>query len=60
MPGWLQVFVNVNPVTLLADAARGLMVGGPAAGPVLGSLLWAAVILAVFAPLSLRALKRRV
>ncbi|MGH3838247.1 MAG: ABC transporter permease, partial [Pseudonocardiaceae bacterium] len=29
MPGWLQVFVNVSPVTLLADATRGLMVGGP-------------------------------
>ncbi len=60
MPGWLQVFVSVNPVTLLSDATRGLMVGGPVVGPVLGSLLWAAVILAVFAPLSLRALKRRV
>jgi oleandomycin transport system permease protein len=60
MPGWLQVFVNINPVTLLSDASRGLMVGGPVAWPVLGSLLWAAVILAVFAPLSLWALKRRV
>jgi oleandomycin transport system permease protein len=60
MPGWLQGFVSVNPVTLLADACRGLMVGGPVAGPVFGSLLWAAVIVAVFAPLSLRALKCRV
>ncbi|MGH3983635.1 MAG: hypothetical protein ACRDST_13375 [Pseudonocardiaceae bacterium] len=47
-------------MTLLSDTSRGLMVGGPVAGPVLVSLLWAAVILAVFAPLSLRALKRRV
>ena len=60
MPDWLQAFVTVSPVTLLADASRGLMVGGPVAEPVLGSLLWAAVILAVFAPLSLWALKRRV
>jgi oleandomycin transport system permease protein len=60
MPGWLQAFVSVNPVTLVADACRGLMVGGPVAGPVLGSLLWAAVIVGIFAPLSLRALKRRV
>jgi oleandomycin transport system permease protein len=59
MPGWLQAFVNINPVTLLADASRGLMVGGPVAGPVLGSLLWVGVITAVFAPLSLWALKRR-
>ncbi|MGH3935399.1 MAG: ABC transporter permease [Pseudonocardiaceae bacterium] len=60
MPGWLQSFVSVNPVTLLSDACRGLMLGGAVAGPVLGSLLWAAVIVAIFAPLSLRALKRRV
>jgi oleandomycin transport system permease protein len=60
MPGWLQSFVSINPVTLLSDACRGLMVGGPVAEPVLGSLLWAAVIVAIFAPLSLRALKRRV
>jgi ABC-2 type transport system permease protein len=30
MPGWLQAFVAVNPVTHLADASRGLMHGQPA------------------------------
>ncbi len=60
MPGWLQVVVDANPVTLLADAARGLMVGGPVQGPVIGSLLWSVAIFAVFAPLALWALKRRV
>jgi oleandomycin transport system permease protein len=60
MPGWLQAFVDVNPVTILADATRGLMVDGPVAGPVTGSLLWAAVIIVVFAPLSVWAFKRRV
>jgi oleandomycin transport system permease protein len=60
MPGWLQAFVDVNPVTILADATRGLMRGGSVAEPVLGSLLWAAVIVAVFAPLSVWAFKRRV
>ncbi|MCW6009490.1 ABC transporter permease [Micromonospora sp. CPCC 205371] len=60
MPGWLQAWVKVNPVTHLADAARGLMVGGPAAESVVWSLVWAAAIVAVFAPLSLYALKRRV
>jgi oleandomycin transport system permease protein len=69
MPGWLQAFVNVNPVTHLADAARGLMVGdltlgtdwhvASAAGPVGWSLIWAAIIVAVFAPLSVWAFKRR-
>lgn len=59
MPGWLQVFVDVNPVTVLADAVRGLLVGGPTAGPVVWSLVWVAVITAIFAPLSLRAFRRR-
>jgi ABC-type multidrug transport system permease subunit len=59
MPDWLQVVVEANPITILADATRGLMVGGPVAGPVVGSLVWAAAIVAVFAPLSMRALKRR-
>jgi ABC transporter DrrB family efflux protein len=60
MPGWLQAFVNVNPVSILADATRGLILGGPVATPVIQSLLWAAGIAAVFAPLSVRAFKRRV
>jgi oleandomycin transport system permease protein len=60
MPFWLQAFVDVNPVTILADATRGLMLGGRVAGPVAGSLLWAAVFVAIFAPLSVWAFKRRV
>jgi len=60
MPGWLQPVVEANPVTILADAARGLMVGGPVAEPVLWSLVWAVGIVAVFVPLSLRTFKRRV
>jgi oleandomycin transport system permease protein len=60
MPGWLQGFVDVNPVTILADAVRGLLVGGPVAAPVTGALLWAAGILAVFAPLAVRAFRKRV
>jgi len=60
MPGWLQSWVKVNPVTSLADAIRGLLVSGPVAGPVVKSLLWAALIAAVFAPLAVRAFRRRV
>lgn len=59
MPGWLQAWVSVNPVTILADAVRGLLNGGPVAVPVTRSLLWAAALLVVFAPLSIRAFKRR-
>jgi oleandomycin transport system permease protein len=61
MPGWLQAFVDVNPVSHLADATRNLIHGeGPVATPVLWSLAWAVAIVVVVAPLSLRALKRRV
>lgn len=60
LPGWLQAFVNVNPVSILANASRGLLTGGPVAGPVVQSLLWAAAIAAIFAPLSVLALKRKV
>jgi oleandomycin transport system permease protein len=60
MPGWLQTWVNVNPVTILADAIRGLLVGGPVGAPVSGALLWALGIGAVFAPLAVRAFRRRV
>jgi oleandomycin transport system permease protein len=60
MPDWLQAFVDVNPVSLLADACRGLMLGGAVATPVAQSLLWAAAIVAVFAPLSVWTFKRKV
>jgi len=60
MPGWLQAWVAVNPVTILSDAVRGLLIGGPVAEPVTGSLLWAVGIAVVFAPLALRALRHRV
>ena len=60
MPGWLQAWVKVNPVTVLADAVRGLLSGGEAGTAVTQSLLWAAILLAVFAPLSVWAFRRRV
>jgi ABC transporter DrrB family efflux protein len=60
MPGALQAWVKVNPVTILADAVRGLLVSGPVARPVLESLLYALAFTAVFAPLAVRAFKRRV
>jgi len=60
MPGWLQAFVKANPVTSVIDAARGLMLGGPVARPVLQSVIWMAVITAVFAPLAIARYRRRV
>jgi oleandomycin transport system permease protein len=59
LPGWLQGWVKVNPVTHLVDAARGLMLGGDVTSPVIQSLLWAVGITVVFAPLAVRAYRRR-
>ncbi|MFC4334458.1 ABC transporter permease [Salininema proteolyticum] len=59
MPGWLQAWAKVNPITHLADALRGLLSGGPVASPVLWTVVWAAVIFAVFAPLAMRAYRRK-
>jgi ABC-2 type transport system permease protein len=59
MPGWVQAFVNVNPVSHLASAARGLMHGGVVAGDVGWVLLWSAAIVAVFAPLTMRLYRTR-
>jgi oleandomycin transport system permease protein len=53
MPGWLQNFTDYNPLSALADAARGLMVGGPAAHDVWLTLAWSAAITAVMAPIAI-------
>ncbi|MGV9309246.1 ABC transporter permease [Nonomuraea sp. NPDC004354] len=60
LPGWLVWWMNVNPVSHLASALRGLMVGGTQAADVWFTLGWAAAIAAVFVPLALRAYARRV
>jgi ABC transporter DrrB family efflux protein len=60
MPGWLQAWSKANPVSLISDAVRGLMVSGPVALPVLESLAYAAGFTIVFAPLAVRAFRRRV
>ena len=59
MPGAVRAFADVNPVTLVVDAARALMIGdGGALGPALGTLAWLAGLLLVFVPLSVRAFRK--
>jgi ABC-2 type transport system permease protein/oleandomycin transport system permease protein len=67
MPGWLQAFAVHQPVTVVANALRGLMLGHNALPPgqtVTGQALlavgWTATILAVFAPLAVRVYRRSV
>ncbi|MFG1907359.1 ABC transporter permease [Kribbella sp. NPDC048928] len=59
LPGFLQAFVNVNPVKYLVDTMRGLMLGGPIQKPLLITLAWMVGLIAVFAPLAIRAYRRR-
>jgi oleandomycin transport system permease protein len=59
LPGWLQAFVKVNPISQVVGSVRGLMTGGPVAGHVGWTLLWMAGLLVVFAPLAVRAYRRR-
>ncbi len=54
MPGWLQAFANVQPITRAANTVRALTQGGPIATNLLWTILWSIAILAVFAPLAVR------
>jgi ABC transporter DrrB family efflux protein len=59
MPSVVQAFAEVNPVTLVVDAARALMIGhGSALNPALGTLAWLVGLLLVFVPLSVRMFRR--
>jgi oleandomycin transport system permease protein len=60
MPGWLQSWADISPVSFMADVLRGLMNGGPVGAPLAGSLIWMAGAVAVFFPLATWAYRRRV
>ncbi|WP_344881104.1 ABC transporter permease [Allokutzneria multivorans] len=52
MPDWLRPVIELNPITLVCDACRNLMLGVDATGTVIGALLWIGALIAVFAPAS--------
>ncbi len=54
MPGWVQAFVDVNPITHLTTASRSLMHGNLDGAAVMWVLLWSVALVAVFAPLTMR------
>ncbi|KGM13332.1 ABC transporter permease [Cellulomonas bogoriensis] len=59
MPGWLRAWVEVNPVSHLVTAVRGLMGGTATFGDVAWVLIAAAVITAVAAPITMRLYRTR-
>jgi oleandomycin transport system permease protein len=60
MPGWLRAFVDVNPLSHLVGAMRGLFLGTPLGNDVYWTLGWCTVFVAVFMPLALVAYRRKV
>jgi ABC-2 type transport system permease protein len=58
LPSALEAFVDVNPISILATASRGLMAGDAAAGDIAVVLGTAALLTAIFAPLTTRLYRR--
>ena len=59
MPGWLQAFAQVNPLSALANASRALIDGGPALHPALQVLAWSVGLTVVFAPLAVAKFRKK-
>jgi ABC-2 type transport system permease protein len=60
LPGWLAAFVKVNPVSHLVSAMRDLANQGVVTSEVGWTLLTGLVVIAVFAPLSVRSYRRHI
>jgi ABC-2 type transport system permease protein len=54
LPSGLKAFVDINPISHLADASRGLMAGSADGGDIAFVLITAAVLTAIFMPLTTR------
>jgi ABC-2 type transport system permease protein len=58
LPGWLETFVNINPVSHLVSATRDLANDAAVTGQVGWTLLAGVVVIAIFAPLSVLSYRR--
>jgi len=58
LPGWLQAFVKVNPVSHLVSATRALANQGTVTSQAGWTLLAGLVVIAVFAPLAVRSYRQ--
>jgi ABC-2 type transport system permease protein len=59
MPDWLRAFVDVNPVSLMTTALRGLMGGGATLGQITLALIAPVALTAILAPTTLWLYLRR-
>jgi ABC-2 type transport system permease protein len=60
MPGWLRWFAEINPISHMIAAVRGMVNQGTMNADFAISLLGAAAIVAIFAPIAVRVYMRRV
>jgi ABC-2 type transport system permease protein len=58
MPGWMQSFVKVNPISHLVSAVRELTNNGHIGMHVVWSLVGAAIIIVIMAPLTVKSYMR--
>ena len=59
MPGWLQAFADANPVSHIISAIRALANQGQITANAGWALLGCAIVVAIFAPLSVRSFTRK-
>ncbi|MEU7644435.1 ABC transporter permease [Streptomyces huasconensis] len=59
MPGWLQAFVNNNPITHVSSAVRALMDGTSPTTELAWTFGWALLLVAVFGPVTMRLYNRK-
>lgn len=59
MPSWLQSFVNVNPISKLVTAIRGLMAGTLELADLAIVFGWCAGFILVFGPITMRLYNRK-
>jgi ABC-2 type transport system permease protein/oleandomycin transport system permease protein len=59
MPAWLRTFAEHQPVTLIINAVRGLLLNHPDASTIWQAIAWCVGILVVFIPLAVWAYGRR-
>ena len=59
LPGWLEAFVKINPVSHVVTAVRDLMNDGNLTGEVGWALLGCTVVVVIFAPLAVRSYSRK-
>ncbi|MFP3322739.1 ABC transporter permease [Planococcus sp. SIMBA_160] len=59
LPSWLQGFVNINPISILATAVRGLMHGNGTWEQIGWVVVVSAIFVVIFAPLTMYLYRRK-